>query len=97
MHICKYDPDGGWQYMVCDRCNRFRWCCQHHIDRKQNSDDVVWICSNGNPVGIVYTDACHALMDDKIEEMIEEGYYRHFDSIYRKKESSPNKWKLKKK
>lgn len=81
--------------MVCDRCHRLRWCCQHHIDRRQNSERVVWICSNGYK-DILYQDACHDLMDKEIAKMIKEGYYCKMDKTYKKKASKPGKWILKK-
>ena len=86
----------GWKRGECERCGRTRWLCQHHISRRQNSDKVVWICSNGNPAGVLYIDACHHWIHSNPKKARKEGYYDEIDSVYRKKESNPNKWKIKK-
>lgn len=96
MIITAYQKDIKWKRMKCQRCGQLRWCCQHHIDRRQNSDRVVWICSNGY-TSTPYPDSCHDWIEQNIGKAIEEGYYCHFDSTYRKKSSDPSKWKLKKK
>lgn len=63
--------------------------------RRQNSDEVVWICSNGY-TNVVYPDACHQWIEDHIKEAKAEGYYKEIDGVYRKKSSSPSKWIIKK-
>lgn len=88
--------------MQCSRCLelglvRIRFCCQHHVDRKKNSSRCVWVCSNENPDGIVYTDACHQWIHSNPKEAEKTGYYNKLNSKYMKKESKPNKWTIKKK
>lgn len=95
MIITSYQKDVTWKRMKCTRCGRFRWCCQHHIDRRSNSDRVVWICSNGY-TATPYADSCHDWIHNHPEEAREEGYYNKIDGVYRKKGSKPSKWKIKK-
>lgn len=68
----------------CDRCLKLRWCCQHHIDRRTNSERVVWICSNGG--GVLYTDSCHDWVHNHPLDAKKEGYYTEIDGVYRKKD-----------
>lgn len=84
MILQTYNPDTKWKRMKCQRCSRFRWCCQHHVSRRNNSDEVVWICSNGY-ASVLYPDSCHQWIHDNPAEARKEGYYKSFDTIYRKK------------
>lgn len=98
----KYDHSVKWKKTQCVRClelgiARIRWNCQHHVDRKKNSDRCVWVCSNKNPDGIIYQDACHQWIHSNPREAEKTGYYNKLNSKYMKKESKPNKWTIKKK
>lgn len=64
--------------------------------RRDNSDEVVWVCSNGNPMGVLYIDSCHYWIHHNIAKAKKEGYYVEMDGEYRPKKSSPSKWRLKK-
>lgn len=96
MLLSTYQKKTTWKRGRCDRCNRFRWLCQHHIDRR-STDRIVWICSNGSPAQVLYTDSCHDFIHMHPEEAKKEGYYNEIDGEYRPKKSKPSKWKLKKK
>lgn len=96
-----YDPSIPWKKIVCPRClehgkARFRWCCQHHVDGKKNSDRSAWVCSNGNPDGIVYPDACHQWIHANPKLAEAEGYHNPLKSGYNKKSRDPRKWVIKK-
>lgn len=95
MIIRTYSKNEKWKRDKCDRCGKYRWLCQHHIDRKRNSDRVVWICSNGM-TGVLYPDACHQWIHENPAKAKLEGYYNELDSEYRPRKSNPSKWKLKK-
>lgn len=98
----KYDPSIKWKKMQCPRCFelgliRVRWNCQHHTDRKGNSDRCVWVCSNGNPDSVVYPDACHQWIHTHPDEAEKKGYYNKLKGGYMKKPSKKDKWVIKKK
>lgn len=70
----------------CERCGEFRECYEHHVYRVRNNRDVkVWLCGN-----------CHRWTHDNPKQAKKEGFYKSFDSVYRKKKSSNKKWKLNK-
>jgi len=92
----KYDPAVKWQFMLCPRCGRFRWCCQHHIHRRVNSNICVWVCSNGNGVEL-YPDSCHEWIHSNPEAARKEGLYNPFSKNLYKKRSRREKWKIKQK
>lgn len=54
------------------------------------------LCSNGNPEGILYPDACHSFVHDNRKQAEDEGYMKKMDGVYRKKVSNSSKWRLKK-
>jgi hypothetical protein len=93
----EYDPTVKWKKIKCPRCSKPRWNCQHHVDRKKNSNRCAWVCSNGNPEGIVYEDACHQWIHSYPDEAEKEGYYNKLDSKYMKKPSKKDKWTIVKK
>jgi len=102
MEYHTYKSSITWKKMQCVRCAelgiiRIRWCCQHHVDRRRNSDRCVWVCSNGNPDEVIYPDACHQWIHDNPEEAGKSGYYNKLDSGYNKKRGSQSKWSIKKK
>ena len=86
MKIYKYDNRVSSKNIMCPICGKFSLCVQHHIDRRRNTDRIVWICVK-----------CHAWVHANPEEARELGYYNELDAVYRPKKSNPNKWKLKKK
>lgn len=98
----EYNPKVKWKMMPCPRCLArgrfcFRWCCQHHVDRKRNSNRVAWVCSNKNPEEIIYENACHQWIHGNPDLAEEEGYYNKLKGGYMKKPSKKNKWEIKKK
>lgn len=56
--------------------------------RRRNSEEWVWLCCSRE-------DNCHRWVHDNPKQAKKEGFYKEFDSNYRKK-TSKNKWKLKK-
>lgn len=71
---------------ICKRCHRFTYTDKHHIYGVENNrEDVVDLCRE-----------CHMWCHQHPREAREQGFMKRFDGIIRKKESSPNKWKLKK-
>lgn len=84
MILSTYNPKVKWKRGKCERCGRTRYLCQHHVTRRNNSDKVVWICSNGY-ANVLYPDSCHQWIHDNPSKAREEGYYQDFDTIYRKK------------
>lgn len=100
MLISTYTKETKWVRGHCAVCGRLRWLCQHHIDGRKNTDDVIWVCSNGN--GVLYTDACHQKIHNPTAFGLpsswayDNGYLRRLDSEYRPKKKDHKKWKLKK-
>ena len=97
MIYSKYDKSKAWLKVKCSRCGKPRWCCQHHVDRKVNSDRVVRICSNGNPEGIIYRDACHQWIHANPKLACDEGLYNKLSGTYVKKTKTKDRWTIKKK
>ncbi len=101
MIITTYTKKGTWKRQRCDICSHIRWCCQHHIYGRRTADDVIWVCSNGNPAGVLYTEACHQRIHNPTAFGLpsswayDNGYLQRTDSKYRPKKSKPSKWKLK--
>lgn len=70
----------------CARCGIFSSLEEHHIYRRTNNKtETVFICRN-----------CHRWIHDHIAQAREEGFYKPFDAVYRKKKSNPSKWIIKK-
>lgn len=70
----------------CARCGIFSILEEHHIYRRTNNAiEVVKLCHD-----------CHMWVHSHIKEAREIGLYKSFDGIYRKKESNPRKWVIKK-
>lgn len=65
LQIFDYNPKGGYQFRRCEICGLMRWCCQHHLDLRKNSDEIIWICSN-MPDRLLYSDACHSKVHNPI-------------------------------
>jgi hypothetical protein len=94
MITSSYNSDGkGYERRECMRCHRNRICCQHHLMRRANSDEVVWLCSNGGEV--FYINPCHQFCHEHIAEAIKEGFYKKTDAVYRPHKRK--KWVLTKK
>ena len=68
--IYEYDPKAGGQRRFCHRCNGSAICWQHHIDRRRNSDRVVWICHE-----------CHDWIHRNPAKANKEGYYNNLTNI----------------
>lgn len=100
MLISSYNPNQTWKRDRCFICGRLRWLCQHHLDGRRNTDEVIWVCSNGGEV--FYEDPCHGKIHNPIAFGLpsdwgyENGYLRRLDNEYRPKKKSPNKWKIRK-
>jgi hypothetical protein len=68
------------------------------VDGRKNTDEVMWICSNGGQV--FYPDPCHSKVhnptafDLPASWAYDNGYLRRLDSKYRPKKKSPKKWKI---
>ena len=70
----------------CQKCGVFKALEEHHIYRRiNNATDTVMLCHE-----------CHSWCHLNIKEARKIGLYKSFDGIYRKRESSPSKWKIKK-
>lgn len=99
----KYNNKVKWKRARCEICHRLRWVCQHHVDGRRNTDEIIHVCSNGNPGGVVYPDACHSKIHNPTAFGLDpswaydNGYLRRLDGEYRPKKKPASKWKLKKK
>jgi len=100
MLISTYQKKTTWKRDRCQVCGRFRMLCQHHIYGSENGDEVIWVCSNGGKV--FYKDPCHQKIHTPTAFGLasswayDNGYLRRLDSRYKKKRSSPKKWKINK-
>jgi len=78
-----------------------RWLCQHHIDGRKNTGEVIWVCSNGK-TNVLYPDACHQKIHNPTAFGLpstwayDNGYLRRLDSKYRPKKKGNKKWQIKK-
>jgi len=71
----------------CERCHVFCNLEGHHDFRRTNNEKSIRkVCHS-----------CHMWIHQHPKLAREEGFYKSFDGVFRKKESSHNKWKLKKK
>ena len=101
MEILSYDENAGYQWRVCQCCGLKRLCCQHHIDRRKNTDRVIWVCTNKEDM-VIYIDPCHMKIHNPVAFGLpsswayDNGYMVRLDSAYRPKKGKENKWKLKK-
>lgn len=93
----EYNTSIKWKKMFCSRCNKHRWCCQHHVDGRRNSNRVVLVCSNGNPEGTVYEDACHQWIHSNPRLAEKEGYHNKLKGGYVKRPTKRSKWIIHKK
>lgn len=100
MLISSYDYKEKWKRGRCEVCGRIRELCQHHIDGRKNTEEVIWVCSNGGKV--FYTDPCHQKIHNPVSFGLpsswayDNGYLRRLDGEYRPKKSKPSKWKIRK-
>jgi hypothetical protein len=100
MITSSYTKETTWKRGRCSICGRIRELCQHHIDGRRNTDEVIWICSNGGKV--FYTDPCHQKVHNPKSFGLpptwayDNGYLRRLDGEYRKKKRNPKKWQINK-
>ena len=100
MQISSYDKTVTWKFGKCQICGRARWLCQHHIDRRKNTDKVIWVCSNGGKV--FYEDPCHQKIHTPTAFGLssswayDNGYLTRLDGEYRPKKKGSKKWRISK-
>lgn len=97
----KYDVKKGYTRKKCSICGRNRITCQHHIDGRRYSDEVIDVCTNGGEV--FYTDPCHAKIHNPIAFGLpstwayDNGYLRRHTNIMKEKKVNSKKWAIEKK
>lgn len=71
----KYEKKGGFQYKKCAICQKYKLCCQHHLERgfKRKDSSIIWVCIfNGQ-------DGCHEYIHKNVEWSYENGYLKNHD------------------
>lgn len=69
------------RFTTCRRCLKTKWCDPHHVYRKRNSDETIWLC-----IGLK---GCHRWVEDNVGEAKKLGFIK--DGI-----SKPIRKKMKK-
>lgn len=78
MKIYTKPPKRKYKVTYCTRCRRVVLCTWHHLYRKRNKEDWIWLCCEGQG-------NCHDFVHANPAKAIKEGFYRSFDGEYRKK------------